>query len=153
MFKYTMYNYDDKQSVKRFYNFYQNILLDNFLFEHLGPYQTFVENLVKNELYNAIIVYDENELGGVIFEYDEVGNKGIIHYVATKKKDTNLKEMIIDLATYYIKEDAKLFNNEEPEIIENVPQSKNQNMRPDIVHSDEYFLKQLLIPTIKKRKL
>lgn len=151
MLKYTIFNYANKESVKRFYNFYQNILLDHFIFEHLGSYQGFIEALNENELYNALIIYDEKELGGAIFEYKKESNEGIIHYLATKENNKNLKDLIFDLVSYHLKEVANEFSNENPKIIESTPKSKKVEITPDIIHNDEYFLKQLVIPLFKRK--
>lgn len=151
MLKYILFNYQDKETVKRFYNFYQNILLDNFIFEHLGSYQNFINNLAENKLYNSLIVYSEEELGGAIFEYKDKTNEGIIHYLVTKDNDKSLKQLIFELSSYHIKEIANNFYNENPTIIEKTPKSKKEEITPSIVHKDEYFFKKIVIPSIKNK--
>ena len=151
MLKYTTLNYENKESVKRFYNFYQKILLDNFIFENLGSYQSFIETLNENELYNSLIVYDEKELGGAIFEYKKDTNTGVIHYLVTKDNNKNLKELIFDLTSYHLKEIASEYLNENPEIIQSTPKSKKVEITPNVIHKDEYFLNQIVIPSIKQK--
>ena len=148
MVKYTLFNYEDKTSVKRFYSFYQNFLLTNFMFEQVGSYQSFIEKLCNNSFYEAIIAYDEKELGGVIFEYEKDSNVGFIHYLETNNNDLN--QMSYDFATYKINERANDFYSKKPEIVQSTHEIKQSLPTMDITHNNEYFLKKLVIPSINK---
>ncbi|MBR2833810.1 MAG: hypothetical protein IKE75_05240 [Bacilli bacterium] len=149
MFKYAVFNYNDKESVLRFYNFYQNIILDNFDFENIDSYQNFIEKLAQNELYNAIIIYREKELGGAIFEYNKSINHGIIHYLIGD--NDKIKNVIYSLASEHINEKAQNYTNIKPLIFDNTPKKKRIDNTLDIVHTDDYFLEQLVIPAIKQK--
>lgn len=151
MVGHTLFDYNDKNSVIMFYNFYQNFLLNDYIFENLGSYQSFIEKLRKNDLYNALVLHGEDELGGAIFEYDKNSNLGIIHYLGFNESNEYLEQEIFDLVGYYTKKIAEEYCEEEPIIVSRILKTKDEEDGLDIVHNDEYFLKKILIPSINSR--
>ncbi|MBR3362762.1 MAG: hypothetical protein IKG40_02425 [Bacilli bacterium] len=150
MVDYTMVNCDDKDSVRKFYNFYQKLLLDSYVFEYLDSYQNFIQRLKEDDLYNAVVLYGEDELGGAIFEYDEKSNLGIIHYLVVKDNNDDLNKTILNLINSCVKELASNYYEETPNVVSMNPKKKNESSEFDIVHKDEYFLKKILLPSINK---
>ena len=150
MIKYTLFDYEDKDSIKRFYNFYQKFLLNNFLFFVLGSYQSFIEMLRKNNYCEAVMAYDEMDLGGIIFEYEKDSNLGIIHYLETNNNDF-LEQILYDFATYRLNKLAGDFYVESPNIVRGTFKRRKEQPVVAFQHKDEYFLKKLVIPSINDK--
>ena len=141
MLKYTKVDYNNKESLKQFYDFYQEVLLTIYDFDTIGTYQNFVENNKSNPNNIILLISNDNKiLGGSIINYIIETNTGIINYLATIEENV-IEHDLIDLSHSEINNLANQYGNNNPDIKIEIPKSKKTSQIDKQTNNENTLLK------------